>query len=230
MEKPKNPHSERLPLSLHAVRLLASAAVAGAFRCKRLTRFRLFRALMAFIFGRLAHRYEEIWSRLPGGGWRTMVTPLREALSDPLIGPPPRRFLDIACGTARASRLAAGRFPEVTLVGLDLALPMLRQARILWGEDRSPVHLVAGDAASPPFAPGSFDLVVVMNGPPEPEAVRGLLAPGGWAVFAYSFPYSPAVRPHIRRRLKEAGFAFATIRPSGLGVLAMARTDAATEG
>jgi SAM-dependent methyltransferase len=131
----------------------------------------------------------------------------------------------MACGTARASRLVVERFPEATVVGLDLALPMLGQARGLWAERQPAFRAVAGDAASPPFRPGSFDLVVVMNGPPEPEAVRELLAPGGRAVFAYSFPYTPVVRPRARRRLKEAGFALVTVRPSGLGTLVIARKE-----
>jgi ubiquinone/menaquinone biosynthesis C-methylase UbiE len=222
-----NPSSGRLPLRLHALRLLATLVVANVFRFRGLTGLRLFRAAMASIFGRLAPRYDEMWSRLPGG-LETYTAPLRQALQDPLIGEPPRRVLDVGCGTAVASRMVAERFAGVPIVGLDLAPAMLRQARLVWA-DRSPALVcVAGDAASPPFAPGSFDLVVVMNAPPEPEAVREMLAPGGRALFAYSLPYTPLVRPAIRRRLSEAGFARASVRPSGLGVLAIAHRDEGT--
>lgn len=224
MKEAHKNHARRFPLALHGVRLLATLAVAGAFRWKRPTRLRLFRALMGFIFGRLAPRYETLWGRLPGG-WEALTIPLREALSDPLIGPPPKRLLDMACGTARASRLAAERYTDATFVALDLTQSMLQEARALWGGHERALHLVAGDAASPPFKAGSFDLVVVMNGPPEPEAVRELLAPGGRAVFAYSLPYTPVIRPRVRRRLEEAGFAHVTVRPSGLGMLVIARRE-----
>ncbi|MFQ5893867.1 MAG: class I SAM-dependent methyltransferase [Nitrospinota bacterium] len=120
-------------------------------------------------------------------------------------------------------------FAATSPVALDIAPAMLHQARLLWAGRRPPLACVAGDAASPPFAPGSFDLVVVMNAPPEPEAVREMLVPQGRAVFAYSLPYTPVVRPHIRRRLAKAGFALTTVRPSGLGVLVIARRAGAPE-
>ncbi len=216
--------SGRLPLALHAFRLLATLAVGCVFRFRRLTRLRLFRAAMAALFGRLAPRYDEMWERIPGG-WETYTAPLRQALCDPIIGEAPRSVLDVGCGTAVASRAVAERFAGTPIVGLDLAPAMLHQARLLWADRRPALVCVAGDGASPPFAPGSFDLVVVMNAPPEPEAVRELLAPGGRAVFAYSLPYTPMVRPAIRRRLAEAGFARASVRPSGLGVLVIAHRD-----
>jgi SAM-dependent methyltransferase len=216
--------TDRLPLKLHAFRLLATLAVACAFRFRGLTRHRLFRAAMASIFGRLAPRYDAMWGRM-AGGWEAYTAPLRQALQDPLVGEPPGRVLDVGCGTAAASRAVAERFAGVPIVGLDLSPAMLRQARLIWADRRPGLLCVAGDAASPPFAPGSFDLVVVMNAPPEPEAVRDVLAPGGRAVFAYSLPYTPVVRPAIRRRLAEAGFARAYVRPSGLGVLVIAHRD-----
>ncbi|MCZ6700981.1 MAG: class I SAM-dependent methyltransferase [bacterium] len=199
-------------------------AVLAVFRWRRLTRLRLFRAAMGAVFGRLAPRYEALWGRLPGG-WETLEAPLRQALGDYLIGPAPRRVLDMCCGTARASRLLLERYPATTPVALDISPAMLEQARVLWAGRRPDLARVAGDAASPPFAPGSFDMVVVMNAPPEPEAVIELLAPRGRAIFAYSLPYTPMVRPTVRRRLAQAGFNLTAVRPSGLGVLIIAQRD-----
>ena len=224
MTQPKTERPPRLPLKLHVTRLLATLAVVTVFRWRRFTRLKLFRAAMGAVFGRLAPRYEDLWKRAPGG-WATATTPLREALGDRILGGPPRRVLDVACGTARASSVVTEHFPEADLFGLDLAPAMLRKARAIWPESLPPLHLLVGDAGCPPFAPGSFDLVVVMNAPPEPEAVRELLAPKGRAIFAYSMPYAAAVRPHVRRRLLGAGFALVTARPSGLGVLIIAALD-----
>ncbi|MCH6566843.1 MAG: class I SAM-dependent methyltransferase [Nitrospinae bacterium] len=219
-----SPSFSRIPLTTHAIRILATVAVLAVFRWRRLTRLRLFRAAMGAIFGRLAPRYEALWGRLPGG-WETLEAPLRQALGDHLIGPAPRRVLDMCCGTARASRLLLERFPATTPVALDISPAMLEQASVLWAGRRPDLACVAGDAASPPFAPGSFDMVVVMNAPPEPEAVIELLAPRGRAIFAYSLPYTPMVRPSVRRRLALAGFNLTAVRPSGLGVLIIAQRD-----
>ncbi len=219
-----SPSFSRIPLTTHATRILATVAVLAVFRWRRLTRLRLFRAAMGAVFGRLAPRYETLWGRLPGG-WETLEAPLRQALGDYLIGPAPRRVLDMCCGTARASRLLLERYPATTPVALDISPAMLEQARVLWAGRRPDLARVAGDAASPPFAPGSFDMVVVMNAPPEPEAVIELLAPRGRAIFAYSLPYTPMVRPSVRRRLAQAGFNLTAVRPSGLGVLIIAQRD-----
>ena len=42
---------------------------------------------------------------------------------------PPRRVLDLGCGTGRASRAMQARWPKAEVVSLDLALPMLREGR-----------------------------------------------------------------------------------------------------
>ena len=219
-----SPSFSRIPLTTHATRVLATVAVLAVFRWRRLTRLRLFRAAMGAVFGRLAPRYETLWGRLPGG-WETLEAPLRQALGDHLIGPAPRRVLDMCCGTARASRLLLERFPATTPIALDISSAMLDEARVLWAGRRPDLACVAGDAASPPFAPGSFDMVVVMNAPPEPEAIIEFLAPRGRAIFAYSLPYTPMVRPSVRRRLALAGFNLTAVRPSGLGVFIIAQRD-----
>ncbi|QIL19497.1 malonyl-ACP O-methyltransferase BioC [Thermomonas sp. HDW16] len=51
-------------------------------------------------------------------------------LDDPALErAPPQRVLDLGCGTGRASRAMQQRWPKAQLVSMDLALPMLRQAR-----------------------------------------------------------------------------------------------------
>lgn len=51
-------------------------------------------------------------------------------LDDPALQrKPPQRVLDLGCGTGRASVAMQKRWPKAEIVSLDLALPMLRQAR-----------------------------------------------------------------------------------------------------
>ena len=42
---------------------------------------------------------------------------------------PPQRVLDLGCGTGRASIAMQKRWPKAQLVTLDVAMPMLQQAR-----------------------------------------------------------------------------------------------------
>lgn len=69
----------------------------------------------------------------------------------------PARLLDIGCGTGAMLSALAGRYPEASLCGLDLAFNMARHsAQGLGGR----AMLVNGDAELLPFRDGAFDLVV----------------------------------------------------------------------
>ncbi len=106
----------------------------------------------------------------------------------------PRRILDIGCGTGHFTRLLRRRYPRARIVALDLAMPMLDQARkkeprrLPW---RGVTRFVGGDAMRLPFAEASFDLVtsnLTMQWVSEPEAMlsemRRVLAPGGLMLFS----------------------------------------------
>ncbi len=80
----------------------------------------------------------------------------------------PRRVLDLGCGTGRASMAMQKRWPKADIVSLDLALPMLRQARA--ASKRSPAgwlanpfartpQQVCADARALPLADGSVDIL-----------------------------------------------------------------------
>ncbi|HWS78985.1 MAG TPA: malonyl-ACP O-methyltransferase BioC [Thermomonas sp.] len=79
----------------------------------------------------------------------------------------PQRVLDLGCGTGRASIAMQKRWPKAQVVSLDLALPMLRQARTASGRRpgwlpnpfaRAPVQVCA-DARALPLADGSVDVL-----------------------------------------------------------------------
>ena len=89
-------------------------------------------------------------------------------LDDPaLLREPPQRVLDLGCGTGRASIAMQKRWPKAQIVSLDLALPMLRQARgtsarsMGWLSNpfaRKPAQVCA-DARALPLAEASVDVL-----------------------------------------------------------------------
>ncbi len=90
----------------------------------------------------------------------------------------PRRVADLGCGTGEAFAELAARYPGASIVGLDVALPMLAAAgarnaprgglarlagwaaRAAGGQAPRVPMLVCGDLARLPFASGSIDLLV----------------------------------------------------------------------
>jgi SAM-dependent methyltransferase len=66
----------------------------------------------------------------------------------------PVRLLDAGCGAGFFTDLFLGAYPEAMCVGADASIGML--SRNLPAEGK---HLVAADARSIPFLPGSFDVV-----------------------------------------------------------------------
>jgi len=70
----------------------------------------------------------------------------------------PARVLDVGSGPGRGTAALCARFPNASVVALDLALPMLRAAASHAGEPPAFAR-VGGDAQALPFADGSFDVV-----------------------------------------------------------------------
>ncbi|MCX7628527.1 MAG: malonyl-ACP O-methyltransferase BioC [Methylophilaceae bacterium] len=80
-----------------------------------------------------------------------------------LIKLSPRLILDAGCGTGLGMERLAARYPAARLIGLDIALPMLRQAVLrggwwsqLWRPRRD---YVCGDVESLPLAAACVDMV-----------------------------------------------------------------------
>lgn len=118
--------------------------------------------------------------------------------------------LDLGCGTGKAARVLAARYPEADVVGVDIAPAMIEEARaLLPAELAARVRFQVADASDLPFDDASFDVVVLLNMIPFfPELAR-VARPGGAVVLAfYSGPATPIyVAPRtVRERLEPLGF------------------------
>ena len=123
------------------------------------------------------------------------------------FGLKPAVVLDLGAGTGRSTRELKRRYPRATVIALDLAPGMLREAdrhQLLWRR----FERVCGDAQRLPLADGSVDLVFssLMLQWCEPldaafGEVRRVLRAGGF--FAFS-TFGPATLGELRSAWAEA--------------------------
>lgn len=99
---------------------------------------------------------------------------------------PGQRVLDLATGVGAMAGELRRRFPDVTVVGVDLRRSQLEAAR----RNHRELPFVQGDGTRLPFADGSFDHVHcswLLEHVPHPvdilREVRRVLRPGGEALF-----------------------------------------------
>jgi SAM-dependent methyltransferase len=137
-------------------------------------------------------------------GKRLLVAALLGDVLGPLPAPaPPRRLLDVGCGTGGVLAHLQAR---VRAVGVDRSAQALAYCR-----RRGLRHLACAEGGRLPFAPASFDAVLALDVLEhfDDEAallasLRALLRPGGWllvSVPAFAFLWSPhdEVLHHVRR-------------------------------
>jgi len=143
---------------------------------------------------------------------------------------PPARILDVGTGTGAGAIRLAQRFPEATVVGVDLSEAMLEQARRNTPADLKVTYQRA-DASALPFADGSFDLVAHANMIPFFDEVARVTGRGGHVLFAFSSGagtpiYVPPER--LRQELGRRGFTdFANVQAARGNALLARKGDPA---
>jgi SAM-dependent methyltransferase len=180
--------------------------------------WRMFRWLTRAQFERLAPAWDSM--RRPDA-----FAALERALE--ALPTAPARVLDLGTGTGLAAFVAARRFPEAAVVGVDLAPAMVEQARLHTPPELAGrVRFEQADAARLPFEDGAFDLVQLANMIPFFDELARVVAPGGHLVLSFSAgPETPIWVPpeRLRRELDAQGFAdFADFEAEG-GTALLAR-------
>lgn len=140
-------------------------------------------------FSRSASGYERAAALQREIGARLMES--LDYLDDPALGrAPPRTVVDLGSGPGHAAAALRRRWPKAQVVAMDLALPMLREARRHAGWWR-PFARVCGDARALPLADGSIDVLFsnlclqwVDDLPAVLAGFRRALRPGGLLLFS----------------------------------------------
>jgi ubiquinone/menaquinone biosynthesis C-methylase UbiE len=123
------------------------------------------------------------YDRLTGRWSRTLLPAVLDAAA---IGEG-AQVLDVATGTGDAALAASPRTgANGRVVGVDLSIPMLREAQAKARGSPHPIELIAANAQKLPFVDGAFDVVLCLFGlmffPDRGAALQGfrrLLRPGG---------------------------------------------------
>ena len=132
---------------------------------------------MALNFDAGASAYDRFMGR-----WSRLYLPALLASAEVTGG---QRVLDVATGTGEAALMAASLVGQTgRVVGVDISLPMLRQARAR--SAGTPITLAVGDALALPFRDGAFEAVICQLGlmlVPDPRRAarefRRVLRPRG---------------------------------------------------
>jgi SAM-dependent methyltransferase len=180
--------------------------------------WRVFRGPLRKQFDWLASGWEE--RRGP-----EMLAPLEAALDR--LPEPPRRVLDIGTGTGKAARVAAQRFPDAQIFGVDLSGAMIEEARRLLPADlANRVRFQVADGAALPFVTGEFDLVMLFNMIPFFDELARVVAPGGYVVFGFSGGRETPIYVdpgRLRGELERRGFTHFAELAAGRGTAFLAR-------
>lgn len=147
---------------------------------------------MGYVHGELIHR--RLVARSFGGD----IYAQRAAILEELRNPAPARILELGTSSGNYTVALARRFPQAAIVGIDVSLRMLEQARRVAHEKGHRWALFQRAAEDTGFEPGSFDLVTAYAlGHEVPvgvmrtilcEALR-VMRPGGELLLGDVVPY-----------------------------------------
>jgi len=177
--------------------------------------WRLFRRPVTRQFDQLAPVWDSM--RRPD-----TLAPLETALDR--LPAPPHRVLDLGTGTGGAARLVGARFPEASVVGVDVAERMLDEARRI--TESKQISYEHADGQRLPFDSASFDLVTLNNMIPFFDELARVVAPDGHLVVAFTAgDETPIyVQPErLRSELSRRGFAEFAELSAGRGTALLAR-------
>ncbi len=156
-------------------------------------------------------------------------------LDDPALKrEPPQRVLDLGCGTGSAAMAMQKRWPKAQVLALDIALPMLQQARresSRWNPFVRTPQVMCADARALPLADGSVDILfsnLCLQWVDDLDAVlvgfRRVLKPGGLLLVSTFGPETlwelhdafahADDHPHVSPFGDIAGFGDALVRAS----------------
>lgn len=145
-----------------------------------------------------------------------------------VLGRPPARVVEAACGPGGGLLLAAAMWPGARLLGFDLQPAALRTGAA------GRVMLAAADGFRLPVAAGTAELLVSVEGllnlgrDAFLAEARRVLAPGGVlaATASMGLPFA-AARQAVEDSARAAGFEVALLRDMAAGIVAASRADAA---
>lgn len=156
-------------------------------------------------------------------------------LDDPALKrEPPQRVLDLGCGTGSAAMAMQKRWPKAQVLAMDIALPMLQQARresSRWNPFVRTPQMICADVRALPLAEGSVDVLfsnLCLQWVDDLDAVlvgfRRVLKPGGLLLVSTFGPETlwelrdafahADDRPHVSPFGDIAGFGDALVRAS----------------
>lgn len=151
---------------------------------------------------------------------------------------PPARVLDLGCGPGPASAVLRKRWRKAELIAMDLALPMLREAR-RQGSWLRPLNRVCADARQLPLADASIDLLFsnlciqwIADLPALFDEFRRVLRPDGFLVLS---TFGPLTLHELRAAWAEVDRTphvshFADIQRVGDALLAAGFRDPVLDG
>lgn len=150
--------------------------------------------------------------------------PVHDAILALLADAPPATVIDLGCGTGQLTRRLLDRFPEATVVAVDLSAGMLDEAATRLSPGSSDrCALVRADAEHLPMASSSTDLVVCTESfhwyHDQAGALEGLadiLRPGGRLLIASIATVTRLGDDLVRRMTSISGRPIRAVPPDRL--------------